>query len=82
MKHLIIGAGAAGVTAAETLRKLDAAAEITMLDGEGEGPYARMTIPYMLSDKIGEDGTHLRRDPDHFSSLRIDVVKARVAQCK
>jgi NAD(P)H-nitrite reductase large subunit len=79
MKHLIIGAGAAGVTAAETLRKLDAAAEITMLDGEGEGPYARMTIPYMLSDKIGEEGTHLRRDPDHFSSLRIDVVKARAA---
>lgn len=79
MKHLIIGAGAAGVTAAETLRKLDVAAEITMLDGEGEGPYARMTIPYMLSDKIGEEGTHLRRDPDHFSSLRIDVVKARAA---
>jgi NAD(P)H-nitrite reductase large subunit len=79
MKHLIIGAGAAGVTAAETLRKLDAAAEITMLDGEGEGPYARMAIPYMLSDKIGEDGTRLRRDPDHFSSLRIDVVKARAA---
>ena len=59
MKYLIIGAGAAGVTAAETLRKLDAAAEITVLDGEGEGPYARMAIPYMLSDKIGEDGMHL-----------------------
>jgi NAD(P)H-nitrite reductase large subunit len=38
-----------------------------------------MAIPYMLSDKIGEEGTHLRRDPDHFSSLRIDVIKARAA---
>jgi len=79
MRHVIIGAGAAGITAAETLRKLDAAASITVLDGEGEVPYARMAIPYLLSNKIGEDGTRLRRDPEHYRKLRLDVEKARAA---
>jgi NAD(P)H-nitrite reductase large subunit len=80
MKHLIIGAGAAGITAAEQLRKLDPAASITVLDGEGEAaPYARMAIPYLLSDQIGEEGTHLRRDPDHYRALRIDIEKGRAA---
>ncbi|KAF0163492.1 MAG: FAD-dependent pyridine nucleotide-disulfide oxidoreductase [Rhodocyclaceae bacterium] len=79
MRHVIIGAGPAGITAAETLRKLDAEASITVLDGEGEVPYARMAIPYLLSDQIGEDGTHLSRDADHYSALRIDIEKARAA---
>ncbi|MBU1237966.1 MAG: FAD-dependent oxidoreductase [Gammaproteobacteria bacterium] len=79
MKHVIIGAGAAGITAAETLRKFDPAATITVLDGEGEGPYARMAIPYLLSNQIGEAGTQLRRDPDHYKKQRIGIENARVA---
>ena len=79
MRHVIIGAGAAGIAAAEHLRKLDAEASITVLDGEGEVPYARMAIPYMLSDRIGEDGMHLRHDPDHYRTLRIDIEKGRAA---
>jgi NAD(P)H-nitrite reductase large subunit len=79
MRHLIIGAGAAGMTAAEVLRKQDPAASITVLDGEGEGPYARMAIPYLLSDQIDENGTRLRRDPDHYRKLRIDIEKGRAA---
>jgi NAD(P)H-nitrite reductase large subunit len=77
MKHVIIGAGAAGMTAAEVLRKFDPKASITVLDGEGEGPYARMAIPYLLSNQIGEDGTRLRRDPDHYRKLGIDIEKTR-----
>lgn len=79
MRHVIIGAGPAGITAAETLRKLDAEASITVLDGEGEVPYARMAIPYLLSDEIGEDGAYLRHEADHYSALRIDIQKARAA---
>lgn len=79
MRHVIIGAGAAGITAADQLRKLDAEASITVLDGEGEVPYARMTIPYLLSDRIGEDGTRLRHDPDHYRDLHLDIEKQRAA---
>ncbi|RPJ70155.1 MAG: hypothetical protein EHM24_16455, partial [Acidobacteria bacterium] len=34
MRHVIVGAGPAGVAAAETLRKADHDAEITLLCGE------------------------------------------------
>jgi NAD(P)H-nitrite reductase large subunit len=77
MRHVIIGSGPAGVTAAETLRKADAAAEITLLCGEGEPPYARMAIPYLLKGDINEAGTHIRKAPDHYERLRICLVQAR-----
>ena len=77
MRHVIIGAGPAGVAAAETLRKADPAAEITLLCGEGEPPYARMAIPYLLKGDIDEAGTHIRKDPDHYARLRIGLVQAR-----
>lgn len=77
MKHLIIGSGPAGVVAAETLRKADPAAEITLLCGEGEPPYSRMAIPYLLKGEITEAGTHLRKEADHYDRLRIQLVQAR-----
>ena len=77
MRHLIIGSGPAGVTAAETLRKADPAAEITLLCGEGEPPYSRMAIPYLLKGDIEEAGTHLRQDAGHYDRLRIQLVQAR-----
>jgi flavin-dependent dehydrogenase len=61
MRHVIIGSGPAGVVAAETLRKADPAAEITLLCGEGEPPYSRMAIPYLLKGEIDEAGTHIRK---------------------
>jgi NAD(P)H-nitrite reductase large subunit len=77
MRHVIIGSGPAGVIAAETLRKADLAAEITLLCGEGEPPYARMAIPYLLKGDIQEAGTHIRKDTDHYGRLRISLVQAR-----
>ena len=77
MRHVIIGSGPAGVIAAETLRKADPAAEITLLCGEGEPPYARMAIPYLLKGDIDEAGTYIRKDRDHYGRMRIDLVQAR-----
>jgi NAD(P)H-nitrite reductase large subunit len=73
MQHVIIGAGPAGVIAAETLRKTDARGDITVIGDEPEPPYSRMAIPYLLIDRIGEQGTHLRHDPDHYGHLGISV---------
>ena len=69
MQYLIIGAGPAGVNAAETLRKLDADASIRILGDEPEPPYSRMAIPYLLMDQIEEQGTHLRERADHFAVI-------------
>jgi NAD(P)H-nitrite reductase large subunit len=80
MRHLIIGAGPAGVIAAEQLRKLDPQAGVTLIGEEAEPPYSRMAIPYLLMDRIGEPGTWLRKTPDHFDKLCIEVLRDRVMQ--
>jgi NAD(P)H-nitrite reductase large subunit len=77
MRHVILGAGPAGVIAAETIRKHAAADEIVIVGDESEAPYSRMAIPYLLIGHIGESGTHLRHDAQHFSRLRIDIRRAR-----
>lgn len=77
MHHVILGAGPAGVLAADTLRKLDGDAQITLVSGEKEPPYARMAIPYLLANHIGEEGTYLRQDADHYTNHAIDVIHAR-----
>jgi NADPH-dependent 2,4-dienoyl-CoA reductase/sulfur reductase-like enzyme len=74
MKHIIVGAGPAGVVAAETIRKLDPSAEITVIGDEPEPPYSRMAIPYLLIDNIDEQGTYLRKGESHFNDSGIEVV--------
>ncbi len=78
MKHVIIGAGPAGVVAAETLRRHDAKSSITLIGNEGKPPYSRMALPYLLIDRITEPGTYLRRSPDHYDDLEIKYVQANV----
>lgn len=77
MKHVIIGNGPAGVVAAETLRKADPKADITLVGDEPEPPYSRMAIPYFLIGNIGEEGTHLRKSNGHFEGLNIRLVRGR-----
>ena len=66
MRHVILGTGPAGVIAAETIRKHAPNDEIVIVGDEPEPPYSRMAIPYLLIGNIGEAGTHLRQDADHF----------------
>jgi NADPH-dependent 2,4-dienoyl-CoA reductase/sulfur reductase-like enzyme len=79
MKHVIIGAGPAGVIAAETLRKIQPDSSVTIIGDESEPPYSRMAIPYYLIDHINEKGTYLRKSDSHFADAGIDVVRDRVS---
>ncbi len=77
MHHVILGAGPAGVTAAETIRAHDKSAEITLISGEDAPPYSRMAIPYLLQGNIGEQGTHLRQTAGHYEAHGIKVMHGR-----
>ena len=79
-KHLILGAGPAGVIAAETIRKHAPRDEIVIVGDEREAPYSRMAIPYLLMGNIGEEGTHLRHGADHYPKLDIEIVRGRRAK--
>ena len=76
--HIIIGAGPAGVIAAEIIRKLDSEAIITIIGDEPEAPYSRMAIPYFLEENIQAEGTHLRKTENHYEDADIQVLSDRV----
>jgi len=77
MHHVILGAGPAGVIAAETIRKHAPADAITLVGDEEEPPYSRMAIPYLLIGNVGERGTYLRKSLTHFDDLQIKLVHAQ-----
>ena len=80
MKHLILGAGPAGVIAAETIRKHAPNDEIVLVGDEPEAPYSRMAIPYLLIGNIDESGTHLRHSGNHYEALRVTQKRGRAVK--
>ena len=79
-RHVILGNGPAGVVAAEQIRKQRPRDSIVMVGAEPEPPYSRMAIPYLLIGKVGEKGTYLRKDPDHFKKQNIQEIRARATK--
>lgn len=67
-RHLIVGAGPAGLHAIETLRSLDPRAEIDLVCDEP--PYARMVLPYYLYGKI-ESAALMTGDAAWFEERRV-----------
>ncbi|MDO9198849.1 NAD(P)/FAD-dependent oxidoreductase [Rhodoferax sp.] len=78
MHHVILGAGPAGVIAAETIRKHAPLDTITIVGDEREPPYSRMAIPYLLMGNVDERGTYLRKSPSHFADMKVNVLQALV----
>lgn len=54
-KHVIVGAGTAGINAIRSLRQLGDKGEIVLISGEA--PYSRMVLPYYLDKSISEAHT-------------------------
>lgn len=79
MHYVILGAGPAGVNAAEHLRKFDPRGQITLLLAEDFPPYSRMAVPYYLVGDIEPEGTYLRKDANHFESLNITLKQGRAS---
>lgn len=77
MKHVILGNGPAGVTAAETIRKNAPNDEILLIGDEPEPPYSRTALAHFLAGQIGEQGTHLRREQDYFFHMGIECRRGR-----
>ncbi len=82
MHHLIVGAGPAGVIAAENLRRISNSDSITIIGNEVYPPYSRMALPYFLAGNVGEKGTYLRLSESHFNELEIDVRNDEVCGVK
>ncbi len=75
-KHLIIGAGAAALSALEEIRRLTREDEVTLVTGEDCLPYSPASLSYLLSGKIGE-AELWRRDENYFRSLQSTLVRGK-----
>lgn len=72
MKIVIIGAGPAGVSVAESLRAHEKKAEIVMLSSE---PYPPYSPPAMVDHFLTGSNAHLWRDPDWPEQTNVDYRK-------
>lgn len=62
MKYIIIGASAAGITCAKTIRQTDKTAVIDVFTEENYMPYARPVISYYLKNYIEKDRIYLENE--------------------
>ena len=67
-KHLIIGTGSAGLSAAEEIRRLNAEDEIKVVSAEDYPPYSPTVLPYLLSGRTDEAHLSMRKD-NYFDTI-------------
>jgi NADPH-dependent 2,4-dienoyl-CoA reductase/sulfur reductase-like enzyme/pSer/pThr/pTyr-binding forkhead associated (FHA) protein len=77
--YIIIGDGAAGTTAAQELRKLDANANITIFSDDPQPAYFRAALTNYLLGELREDQI-FAVPPSFYHDFRVHRVMARVAQ--
>lgn len=77
-RYAIIGDGAAGMTAAETLRRLDPKGAITVVSDDPHPTYFRAALTNYLLGEL-RDEQIWAVPPSHYRELRVERVFARVA---
>jgi len=70
--HVIIGDGIAGSSAAETIREVDPAADVTILTDEGEALYNRILIKEFAKGKMPEGPISIHT-PEWYEERDIDL---------
>ncbi len=78
---VIIGNGAAGLSAAEEIRRRDAQARITILSDEPHLFYSRPGLAYYLSGEI-PDYQVIARKPEYYRELRLELIHSRCEQLR
>ncbi len=72
MEYVIIGGGAAGVEAAETLRLREPKSNITIVSQEGYAAYSRCLISRFLEGRLSENELYFK-GKDFFKRYNVDI---------
>ncbi len=75
-RYVIIGNGAAGVTAAEELRRRDSRSAVTVITDEQYPMYSKPGIAYILIDEVSVEQS-ITRKPEWYESQHIDLIYSR-----
>ncbi|MFQ5910468.1 MAG: FAD-dependent oxidoreductase, partial [Thermoplasmata archaeon] len=72
MRHVIIGCGAAGVSAALAIRKHDTKSSIVMIAKQKQPPYSLCSLPAVLAGEM-EPSKIVRFPRGYFEDLDVDL---------
>jgi nitrite reductase (NADH) large subunit len=75
LKVVIVGAGIAGVSAAESLKKSSPGAEITILSKESDFPYYRLNLTRYLAGEVSADQLPLH-PPEWYDQQGINLLRS------
>lgn len=78
-RYVIIGNGAAGVTAAEELYHLDGRASITVVSDEPYPMYSRPGLAYILIDEVSAEQA-IARKPEWYTRHHINLIMSRAVR--
>ncbi len=73
LRHLVVGCGVAGVTAAQNIRKLDQNAEITVMTDEPYPYYSRIRLIDFLSGQLTPESLFLKKEA-WYADNRINLL--------
>ncbi|RJR46501.1 MAG: NAD(P)/FAD-dependent oxidoreductase [Deltaproteobacteria bacterium] len=73
MRYLIIGASAAGLAAAETIRQWDPRGAVTVVSDEPHPPYSRPLLTYLLSGEVSLEKIWLKA-ADYFQEWGFEAL--------
>lgn len=76
MEYVIAGGGAAGVTAAFTIRETDEEGRITIISKE-KIPYSAVFLAELLGGEVAESNLYIR-PPSLYDQMRIEIVEGEV----
>jgi nitrite reductase (NADH) large subunit len=74
MRHLILGNGAAGMTAAQKLREINNNNEITVVTRESDTAYAKIMLPDYIGGSKQREKLILR-DASYYKTAKIDLLR-------
>lgn len=77
-RHLVVGCGVAGITAAHNIRKLDQNAEITVLTDEPYPYYSRIRLIDFLSGRLRPESLFLKKEA-WYADNRMNLMKNTAA---
>jgi NADPH-dependent 2,4-dienoyl-CoA reductase/sulfur reductase-like enzyme len=78
-RHVIVGSGVAGISAAEAIRSADPAAEITLVSEDRHGFYSRPGLAYFLTGEVPEKQLFLYSKED-WRRLNLRFVQTRATR--
>lgn len=83
MKVVIIGSGAAGISAASNIRNYDENIEITVITLESQVAYSPCAIPYVLSGEVEDFSDIIMHQPEDYLDKKIKIItRAEVFEVK